>query len=85
MRFDIMEGPVTIFIPTILPDWWSSLEDSERISELSLSDCSSLAWPNMVFSVVNYAGRLSDPASSISKIAFESRSILTRCRLRSRS
>ena len=66
-----MAGRITIFIPTILSDWQGSLEDSERGSESSLSDCSSLAWPNMVFSVANYAGGLPNPASSVSRAAVE--------------
>ena len=33
------------FAPTFLSDWQSAPEDSERVCESSLSDCSSLAWP----------------------------------------
>ena len=69
--FDAMAGRITIFIPTILSDWQGSLEDSERGSESSLSDSSSLAWPNMVFSVANYADGLPNPASSVSRAAVE--------------
>ena len=69
--FDAVEGRVTIFVPTFLSDWQSAPEDLERVSESSLSDCSSLAWPSMVFSAADNVGGLSHSAPTISGIAPE--------------
>ena len=46
----------------------------KRVGKISLSDCSSLAWPNMIFSAADNVGRLFHSAPSISGIALESRS-----------
>ena len=61
-----MVGLVALFVPTFLSNWQSSPEDSEGIGELSLSDCSSLAWANVVFSTADNVSRLSHSPPSIS-------------------
>ena len=43
---NIMVGYITLFVPIILPDWQSTIEDPEGVSEPSLSDCLILAWPH---------------------------------------
>ena len=60
-----------IFVPTFLSDWQSIPEDLEGVSESSLSDCYSLAWPSIVFSDADNVGGLSHSAPTISGIAPE--------------
>ena len=50
------------------------VKDSERVSETSLSDYSSLAWPSMVFSAADNASRSSHFSHSISAKAVTPRS-----------
>ena len=70
--YNVMAGPVALFVPTFLSNWQSSPEDSEGIGESSLPDCSSLAWANVVFSAADNVGRLPHSPPSISRTTLES-------------
>ena len=68
-----MVGQVSIFVPTVLPDWQNTIEDSEGVSGTNLSDCPSMTWSGVVFPATNNADRLPHSAPSLPRITPESR------------